>query len=155
MITSRVPSEATKVEQSIIASFSIEQSSVIGVGMFISFAIFLYMPPIEVLNNTKLAIVLCIMLFAGILVVKIKRRTIYNWIKLYVQYMIRPSYHVIDLKKENGRVKNWDTKSKKKPVSKEDDKKETKHHGDIELSFDRKDITFTRDRKGNMIYEVK
>ena len=94
MKTTVVPAQITSVEDRISAHLSFKQLILMIIPVFLSAAIFVFLPPFLMYRNYKLAISLVFVALCLTLAIRIKQRLIIEWIQVLKKYNSRPRIYV-------------------------------------------------------------
>lgn len=103
MKTTVVPAQITSVEDRVSAHLSFKQLILMIIPVFLSAAIFVFLPPFLMYRNYKLAICLVFVSICLTLAVRIKQRLIIEWIQVLKQYNLRPRFYVYSKRTMIGR----------------------------------------------------
>lgn len=91
-----VPAQVTTVEDKIAANLTFTQVLLLIVPVFLTAAIFAFIPPFMSLRSYKLAACLVVAVVCLALAVRVRGKIVLVWIGLIGRYNVRPRYHVFD-----------------------------------------------------------
>lgn len=94
MKTTVVPAQITSVEDRISAHLSFKQLILMIIPVFLSAAIFVFLPPFLMYRNYKLAVSLVFVMICLTLAIRIKQRLVIEWIQVLKTYNSRPRIYV-------------------------------------------------------------
>jgi hypothetical protein len=111
MKTAIVPAQVTTVEDRITARLTFTQLLLLVTPVFLSGAMFAFLPPFLKIANYKLAICGVIAFFCMILAVRVKGKLVLQWLSIVGRYNIRPMYYVYN--KNDIHLRDEQTKRQK------------------------------------------
>ena len=121
MRTTVVPAQVTTVEDKIAGNLNFTQLLLMTTPVFLSGAIFAFLPPFMNLAVYKLAICGILASACLFLALRIKGEIMLSWISLIARYNLRPRYYLYNkndvyLRKEVEQTKETETKPSKKEL---------------------------------------
>ena len=96
MRTTVIPAQITTVEDKIAGSLNLTQILILMVPIFWTTILFAFVPPTMKLVLYKLPLILIVLLVCLVLSLRIKGRVVINWLLIFWQYNLRPSYFVFN-----------------------------------------------------------
>jgi hypothetical protein len=130
MKTTIVPAQVTTVEDKIAGNLNFTQLLLLVTPVFISGALFAFLPPFMNLRGYKIAISMLIAVVCMTLAVRIKGKILLVWISIIGRYNLRPRYYLYNKNDLHLRLEpkqkaevaiDTKTKAKKAEVAKVDD----------------------------------
>lgn len=103
MKTAIVPAQITSVEDKITGNLSFKQMVLLITPVFISAAIFAFLPPFGKLHIYKICISSLIAFVSILLAVRIKKMIILDWIVILARYSARPQFYIYNKNNVTGR----------------------------------------------------
>jgi hypothetical protein len=96
MKTTIVPAQVTTVEDKIAGNLNFTQLLLLVTPVFISGALFAFLPPFMNLRGYKIVISVLIAVICMTLAIRIKGKILLLWISIIGQYNLRPRYYLYD-----------------------------------------------------------
>ena len=165
MKTTVVPAQITSVEDRIAGNLSFKQLILLVAPVFVSTALFVFLPPFTKYHLYKVIVSLLIASICLILAVRIRGRLVVEWIGTLSAYNLRPRYYVFNKNSVAGRKIPPPIKKQPKPVEAKEPKavplpQLAFNTGEV-MSFENTlsnpdaDFYFLRSKKGGLRVHIK
>jgi CRISPR/Cas system CMR subunit Cmr4 (Cas7 group RAMP superfamily) len=96
MRTTVIPAQVTTVEDKIAGNLSFIQILLLIMPVLWGAVVYVFISPRMQINQLKLSIVFPVMLFFGLLAIRIKEKIILHWLQIILRFNLRPKYYVFD-----------------------------------------------------------
>jgi hypothetical protein len=96
MKSTTVPAQITTVEDKIAGKLGMTQLLLLTIPLFCGGVFFVILPPAFHSSTYKYFLAIVLLIFGGILAIRIKGRLIISWTAILVRYFIRPQFYVFD-----------------------------------------------------------
>lgn len=96
MKTTVVPAQVTTVEDRVAGNLGVSQLFLLTIPVFVGSALYVLLPPFFSYAVYKVVIILCLLVLALILAVRIKGKIVLQWLIIVIRYNLRPRYVVFD-----------------------------------------------------------
>ena len=127
MKTAIVPAQITSVEDRIAGNLTFTQLLLMIVPIFLSVAIYVFLPPFLGYTNYKVIIAVVLLLTCLTLAIRIKNKLIVSWLKIIATYNVRPRYFVFNKNSTSHIKPEVAPKQRKQSVVKEVKKTPSRH----------------------------
>jgi hypothetical protein len=135
MKTTVVPAQVTTVEDKIAGNLNFTQLLLLTTPVFLSGAIFAFLPPFMSLKSYKLVICLVLALVCMTLAIRIKGKILLVWVSTISRYNLRPRYFIYNKNDLYLRVEKKEVSEQKLQTTNEETKHRTQEFkGDIPLT---------------------
>ncbi len=165
MKTTVVPAQITSVEDRISGNLSFKQLILLVTPVFLSTALFIFMPPFTKYRLYKVLISLFIASICLILAIRVRGRLVAEWIGTMSRYNLRPRYYVFNKNSVVGRKILYSTRDEIKKVKNKEPKTMPMPHlafntGEVmnfenTLTNPNADFYFLRSKKGGLRVHIK
>ena len=165
MKTTVVPAQITSVEDRIAGNLSFKQLLLLVAPVFISTALFIFLPPFTQYRLYKVVISLIIASVCLILAIRVRNHLVVEWIGTLSRYNLRPRYYIFNKNNVAGRkITLPDKVSKRVPEKNANEKIPLAQlvfsTGDVmnfenTLSNPQTDFHFLRSKKGGLRVHIK
>lgn len=96
MKTTVVPAQVTTVEDKIAGNLNFTQLLLLATPVFLSGAIFAFLPPFMSLRSYKLMVCMVLVATCLILALRIRGKIVLTWVTITGRYNLRPRYYIYD-----------------------------------------------------------
>lgn len=165
MRTTIVPAQITSVEDKISGSLTFKQLLLMIAPVFISMALFVFLPPFAGYKVYKLVLSIAIAVICLVLALRIKGRLIVDWMVILSRYNLRPTYFIYNKNDSTARTviakKQPRTTELKEPVKQAMPQRQFAYNTGDEMSFEERlinpaaNLHFTFSKKGGLRVHVK
>lgn len=164
MKTTVVPAQITSVEDRIAGNLSFKQLILMIAPVFLSVALFVFLPPFTKYELYKVVVSVAIAVICLALAIRVRNRLVVEWIGLLSRYNLRPRYYVFNKNDVSGRHIPPPIKTEKKTEIKEPKAAPLPqlafNTGEVMnfeslLSNPNADFHFIRDKKGGLRVHIK
>ena len=104
MKTSVVPAQVTTIEDKIAGSLNLSQLLLLASSVFISFGIYIIVPPNMKFSPIKIIGCFVVFLFLSSMAIRIKGKILAEWLVILISYIARPGIYLYD--KNNSYLRN-------------------------------------------------
>lgn len=166
MKTTIVPAQITSVEDKIAGNLSFKQLLLMVVPVFISGALFAFLPPFASFQLYKVVLSIVIAVVCLVLALRIKNSLVLDWIMILSRYNLRPRYYVFNKNDTSSRTlltkKQYSHQTKKvEVVPAPTSIPQFIHNTNDEMTFEERlanpaaNLHFTLTKKGGLRVHIK
>ncbi|MCA9348397.1 PrgI family protein [Candidatus Saccharibacteria bacterium] len=134
MKTTVVPAQVTTVEDKIAGNLTFSQLLLLTTPVFLTGAIFAFLPPFMNLRGYKFTICVVITVACMSLAIRIKGRIALSWIAVLGKYNLRPRHYIYD---KNSTYLQEDAKEEVRRTEEKVSAKESRVHEPIEIPMNK------------------
>ena len=165
MKTTIVPAQVTSVEDRIAGNLSFKQLLLMIVPVFLSAALFAFLPPFASFQIYKAVISVAVLIVCLALALRIKSRLVVDWVVILSRYNLRPRFYVYNKNNQTARMviaKQQAAKAKtEQTVTQPKQIPQFAHNTNDEMTFEERlgnpaaNLHFTFSKKGGLRVHIK